>query len=117
MKFPIDADLPKSLKKTFEKHGLSAIDVRDVLGPAKDDEVFDYANKNKLVLVTRDLGFGEMYTVKGGYGLILVRLPYHFTAEKINKVFNTFLKDVKAEELKNAIVVIERERYRIRKLK
>jgi len=29
MKFLIDADLPKSLKKVFESHGYQAVDVRD----------------------------------------------------------------------------------------
>jgi len=117
MKFLIDADLPKSLKKVFESHGYQAVDVRDVLGPATDNEVFEYANRNKFVLVTRDLGFGETYMIRGGYGLILVRLPYHFTAKRINKVINAFLKDVRAEELINVIIVVEWGRYRIRKLK
>ena len=117
MKFLIDADLPKSLKKILEEHGHQAVDVRDVLGPATDEQVYEYTSRNRLILTTRDLGFGETYTKRGGHGLILVRLPYHFTAKKINKIFNAFIKDVKPEEPINAIVVLERNRYRIRKLK
>jgi len=117
MKFLIDADLPKSLKNVFSKYKYEMVDVREALGAATDDEVFNYANKNKFILITRDLGFGEMYTVKGGYGLILVRLPCYFTAEKINKVIDAFLKDVKVEELIKAIVVVEKSRYRIRRLR
>jgi predicted nuclease of predicted toxin-antitoxin system len=117
MRFLIDADLPKSLKDIFEKHGHQAFDVRDVLGPATDEEVFSYANENKLILVTRDLGFGEMYSVRHGYGLILVRLPYHFTAEKIKRIMDAFLEKARDEELLNAITVVEVGRFRIRRLR
>ena len=36
MKFLIDADLPRSLKNVFERHGYQALDVRDVLGYATE---------------------------------------------------------------------------------
>jgi len=116
MKFLIDADLPRSLKYVFERHGYQALDVRDVLGYATDEEVFNYAKENGCILVTRDLGFGEMFMKKKGFGLILVRLPFHFTAAKINQTIDAFLRDIKSEELVNSIVVVERSRYRIRKL-
>jgi len=70
MKFLIDADLPRSLIEIFRKYGYEAFDVRDVLGGVPDEEVYNYANKNNMVLVTRDLGFGDMYMVRGGYGVL-----------------------------------------------
>ncbi|MEM2088311.1 MAG: hypothetical protein QXF52_06515 [Thermoproteota archaeon] len=53
---------------------------------------------------------------KKGFGLLLVRLPYYFTASKIKKVFNEFLKEIDAKELVNSITVLELGRYRIKKL-
>ena len=51
MKFLIDADLPKSFKNVFSKYKYETIDVREALGAATDDEIFNYANKNKLILL------------------------------------------------------------------
>ena len=61
MKFLIDADSPHYLIEIFNKNGQEAVHVRDVLGSATDNEIFEYANKNKYVIVTKDLGFAEMF--------------------------------------------------------
>lgn len=116
MKFLIDADSPHSLIEVFRSHGHDAVHVRDVLGSATDDEIFEYASKNSYVIVTRDLGFGDRFLKEKGFGLLLIRLPYHFTADKINKVFDEFLKEVDTKMLINSITVIELGKYRIRKL-
>lgn len=117
MKFLIDADLPYSLKKIFKKHKHDVLDVRDsYLSSATDENIFRYAKDNKYVIVTRDLGFAEMLTKKKGLGLILIRLPFYFTVDKINKVVDEFLKVVDIKNLVNTITVIELGRYRIRKL-
>ena len=71
MKFIIDADSPHSLIEIFNKHSHNAVHVRVILGSATDDEIFEYANKNKLIIVTRDLGFAETFIENKGYGLVL----------------------------------------------
>lgn len=115
MKFLIDADSPHSLIDTLNKYGHEAAHVREVLGSAEDDEIFKYANKNSCIIVTRDLGFAEMFLNNKGFGLILIRLPYYFKVEKINKIFDQFLKEVHIKELVNSITVVELGRYRIKK--
>ncbi len=116
MKFLIDADSPYSLVKIFEDHGHDAIHVRDVLGSASDGEILLYANRKRRVIVTKDMGFAYDFLKKKGLGLILIRLPYHFTADRIGNVFNKFLKEVDNRELTRSITVLELGRYRIRKL-
>jgi len=116
MKFLIDADSPYSLIETFNKHEHKAVHVRNVLGSAEDDEIFEYAQKNSYVIVTRDLGFAEIFLKNKGFGLILMRLPYYFTVDKINKVFDEFLKEVNVKKMINSIVVVELGRYRTKKL-
>ena len=116
MKFLIDADSPHSLVELFNKRGHEAIHVRDTLGSATDEEIFEYANRNKQVIVTRDLGFAEKFLENKGSGLILVRLPYYFTVDKINKVFEQFLKEVDYKKLADSITVLELGRYRVKKL-
>ena len=47
---------------------------------------------------------------------MLVRLPYYFTASKIKRVFEEFLKEINVNELVNSITVLELGRCRIKKL-
>lgn len=116
MKFLIDADSPYSLVEIFNKYGHDATHVRRVLKFASDDEIFEYADKNQFVIITRDLGFAKMFMENKGLGLVLIRLPYYFTADKIVKVFDEFLKEVDVKNLISSITVIELGRYRIRKI-
>lgn len=116
MKFLIDADSPHSLIEIFNKNRQEAVHVRDLLGSATDNEIFEYANKNRYIIVTKDLGFAEMFIGSKGFGLIIVRLPYYFTAGKIGKAFEEFLKEINYKELVSSITVIELGRYRVKKL-
>ena len=116
MKFLIDADSPHSLIEIFNKYGHKAVHVRRVLGSAADEEVYNYAQDNDYVVVTRDLGFAEMFLKNKGIGLILMRLPYYFTVDKINKVFDEFIREFDVKEMAEFIVVVELGRYRTKKL-
>ena len=100
----------------FKKRGHDAVHVRDVLGSATDEEIFDYANKNKYIVVTRDLGFAHDFIKEKGFGVLLVRLPYYFKVDKINKVFDEFLEETNVNELVNSITVLELGRYRTKRL-
>ncbi len=116
MKFLIDADSPHSLIDIFSKHGHEAAHVRDVLGAAADNEILEYANKKQQIIVTRDLGFAEMFIKNKGFGLIITRLPYYFTVDRINKAFEEFLKAIDCNKMVNSITVLELGRYRNKKL-
>ncbi len=116
MKFLIDADSPYSLVKVFNDKGYRALHVKDILKFASDEQIFNYANQNKFLIVTKDLGFAEMFLKNKGYGLLLIRLPYYFTSNKIIKTVEKFLEHADAKAFINAITVVELDRYRIKKL-
>ena len=116
MKFLIDEDCPYSLLEIFRKYGHEAFHVKDVMRSAPDQEIFKYANKNNMIIVTRDLGFGNLFIDNGGFGLLLSRLPFYFTAGQITKVFDNFLKSVNGKIFLSSITVLELTRYRKRKL-
>ena len=116
MKFIVDADLPYSLIEVFKHNNHDVKHVSDVMKFALDDEILNYANKNSYIIVTRDLGFAEAFLKNKGYGLILVRLPYYFKAEKVCNVFNEFLREIDAKILINSITVVELGKYRIKKI-
>ena len=116
MKFLIDEDCPYSLLEIFKKHGHEALHVRDIMRSAADGRIFEYANKNGLIIVTRDLGFGNLFIKNKGEGLLLSRLPYYFTADKMKKAFDKFLEEIDTGILSNSITVLELNRYRTRKI-
>jgi predicted nuclease of predicted toxin-antitoxin system len=93
--------------------------VSDVdLSSATDEEIMRYASRNECIIVTRDLGFGTLavYRKVPVYGVMILRLPFTATASMINQVLDTFLSTVDPGELAHSLVVVEMNRYRIRKL-
>ncbi len=83
---------------------------------ASDDKIFEYATRENLILVTRDLGFGIMFIKNKGFGLLLSRLPYYFTAEEMKNSFDKFLEAVDENIFPGSITVLEVGRYRIKRL-
>ena len=96
MKFLVDADLPKSTARIIAEAGFEAKDVRNIgLGQSEDTEIVNYAQEKRCIIITRDLGFGEMFhSRKLHTGLITLRLPFHFTTNQINTVLSEFLKSI-----------------------
>lgn len=112
MKFLIDADSPLSLLDIITKH--EAAHVNNIFRTASDEEIFAYANKHNCIIITRDLGFADMFMKNKGFGLILMRLPYYFKSNKIINALDDFLNEINATDLIGAIVVIELGKYRIK---
>ncbi len=118
LKFLVDADMPKSSKEVIKKFGHEVIDVRDIgLRSASDQEIIEYAFSNECIVVTRDLDFGNIirYPLKKHHGVVILRLPYTFTAHEINDNLAQFLKSVDEEKIINSVTIVELGRYRIRK--
>jgi len=87
-----------------------------VLKFATDEKILKYANKNHRIIITKDIGFAEDFIKNKGFGLILIRLPYYFTADEIIRVFSEFLKEVNEKDFINSITVLELGRYRVKKI-
>ncbi len=61
MKFLLDANMPYSSIETFKAFAHEAIHAGDIgLGSAHDEIIMEYAARRKMILVTKDLGFGTL---------------------------------------------------------
>ena len=61
MQFLIDANMPRSVAELLKRYDHEAVDVRDIgMGGATDSEIAAYAQRNSLVLVTRDFDFADI---------------------------------------------------------
>ena len=118
MKFLLDANLPSSSKEIFKKFNYKAEHSREIgLGKSTDEQIIKYAIKNNQILVTKDLDFGNIkkYPIKEHKGIILIRAPFYYTANQINRVLYNFLNSIKEKELNDSLIIVEVNRYRIRK--
>jgi predicted nuclease of predicted toxin-antitoxin system len=117
-KFLLDENIPISTIELFKNKGHDVIHTRTQgLTGLPDDRIMEIANRDGLIIITRDLDFGNLldYPINTHQGIIVLRLPDTYTAKQINKVLEAFLSDVSIAEIEKALVVIDPSRYRIRR--
>lgn len=120
MRFLLDANLPYSSLAVFKDLGLDAQHVSDLgLKAADDERIMAHAAKTRQIVVTRDLDFGTLAVHLNAptEGVVILRLPFSFTAREISAALKAFLSAVDTRRLKNSIAIVEVGRYRIRKLR
>lgn len=117
MKFFLDANMPYSSLVMIEELSFKVQHAKDVgLGKAPDKEIMNYAVKNRCVLITKDLEFGntKIFPTKYQQGLIILRLPFYFISAKIVEVLKEFLSSINIADLEKALTIVKLGRYRIR---
>jgi len=77
MRFLLDANLPRSLAARLEERGHEVVDIRDIAPPGiEDEEIFRIAQEQNRVIITQDLGFGDIlrYPLGTHAGIVVIRL-------------------------------------------
>lgn len=117
MKFLIDADCPRIIGVRLKLAGYEVKDIRDIKPSAADQEIYDLIKKESYVLITRDTDFGNIihYPVTPDCGIILLRV-YLLTVNEIVKLINNLLKIVSEQDLHGSLIIVQRDRIRIRKM-
>ena len=112
LKFLLDANLSPQTSKYLIKLGFNTKSItEEKLGHLKDPEIFTIAKKEKRIIVTFDLDFGEIYHQheSDGVGIIVLRLENQ-TPENVNFVLDQFLtKDInRLKQNVNSLIVIKK---------
>ncbi len=117
MKFFVDQNISPQTTKLLRSLKLDAVDVRDVnLLGADDNKIYDFAKREKRILVTFDHEFAYKYLSKKDLpGLIILRVHPQIL-ETIHKVLKEFFGQIKEADLIGAITILEKGRARIRKV-
>jgi len=117
IKLLLDANLSPETRRYLTK--TFAFDVIDLITENQarlpDEDVAKLAIKEKRIIVTFDLDFGEIYHFKekGNLGVIILRLEDK-TVESVNRaLYQFFKKDVERINLYKSLVVIEEKGIRI----
>ena len=84
---------------------------------APDAAIFARAQEEGWIVITRDLGFGNLleYPLGTHAAIIVLPVPPTLTARQIRDTLHAFTAGVEPEMLKNALAVVEPGRYRIRR--
>jgi predicted nuclease of predicted toxin-antitoxin system len=117
MKFLTDQDVYAVTVRYLKELGYDVITAYKIgFSEADDIELLRKAVEQSRILVTRDRDFGGLVFVEGlGNSVIYLRmLPS--TQRAVHKELERILKAYSEDELKNAFVVVEPGRHRLRRL-
>ena len=83
---------------------------------AIDARIFEYAQKEGRIIITRDREFGNIlkYPLGSHCGVIVVRIPYTFVRRQILDIIRKFFVNVEKNKLPNNLTILEIGKYRIR---
>lgn len=117
MKLLLDANLsPKTRKHLTEKFKFNVVDlITENKYGLSDEQVIKLAKKEKRIIITFDIDFGEIYyfSEEGIVGIIVLRI-HDQTVESVNKVLDKFFqKEAKNIDLDTSLVVIDENKIRI----
>jgi predicted nuclease of predicted toxin-antitoxin system len=118
MRFLVDANLPRLAIGALEARNHQVEFARDIgLAAAPDAQIAERARQTGAVILTRDLDFADTrrYPPDQYSGIVVMRVPDHFTAKEIVSVLERFLAEPRfVENLSGRIAVLDENRIRFR---
>lgn len=117
-RFLIDEDMPRSLTRVLRGANLDAFDVRDVgLRGHSDDEVLDYAKRNRCAVITADVEFGNIirYPLGEHHGIIVARFPNQVSIKDMNDVVRFAILTLSDHDIGGNVISISPTQIRIRR--
>ena len=119
IKFLFDANLsPESAEFVRSLNYDTTSVLEENLGQISDEKVVKIAKKEKRIIITHDLDFGEIYHFKeeGKIGILVLRLKNQ-TVEATNDVLEKFLnkKVLEKRKLEKSLIIINEFSYRVYK--
>jgi len=118
MKFLADMGVSRSTVNWLKSQGHEAKHLRDEgLQRLPDDEIFAKAEKEKCIILTFDLGFGDIAAAAGTAlpSMIIFRLQDQRPAN-VNRRLEVVLREAVTDLSHGAIISVDESRYRIRRL-
>jgi predicted nuclease of predicted toxin-antitoxin system len=84
---------------------------------ASDQELLDFARREKLIIITADLDFSRLLflSASDSPGLILFR-GGNYSNQEMCDLLERLLKEIPPESLEHSICVVDKKRIRITKL-
>jgi len=106
-KFAIDEDIPRSTGKALKDCGYEVKDIRDHgLRGADDEVIYQFAQENKAVIITSDMGFGNIlhFPIGSHFGIVIVHFPNEMTTNEINSQLVERFRDFTEDDFKGNLI-------------
>ncbi|MDI6760697.1 MAG: DUF5615 family PIN-like protein [Candidatus Brocadiaceae bacterium] len=117
LKLLIDEDMPRSTARILNK-SFNILDVRECgLKGKGDSEVFEFAQKEKAVILTGDIGFGNIlrFPIGSHSGIVIAHFPNEIPTSELNSQIIKAFGSLTEEDFKGNLVILEPGRIRIRR--
>jgi len=118
LKFVIDEDMPRSTARTLKAKGFEVLDVRDYgLRGQSDEEVFKFAQREKAIILTGDMGFANLlrYPIGSHAGIVIAHFPNEMSTSELNgQIINAF-SNLGETDFSGNLIILEPGRIRIRR--
>jgi len=118
LKFVVDEDMPRSVAHGLRDRGYEVLDVRDCgLRGRSDDEIFNLAQKEGAIILTGDMGFGNLlrFPLGSHSGIVLVRFPNEISVSELNHQINKAFNLLDEHDFKGNLIILEPGKIRIRR--
>ena len=119
IKFLLDANLSSETAEFIRNFNYDVKSIlEENLGQISDEKVIKLAKKEKRIIITHDLDFGEIYHFKEEekIGILVLRLKNQ-TVEVVNNILAKFLnkKVLEKRKLEKSLIIINEFSYRVYK--
>lgn len=116
----IDEDLPRSFVSVLSQLTFTPLDIREYnLRGTSDDEVYAFAQKNKAVLFSADLGFSNIlrFPLGSHYGICILRFPNEMSVKEIHAFVIVLLSKLSPDDFVGNLVILSPGKLRLRRYK
>ncbi|NCO84449.1 MAG: hypothetical protein GW872_08900 [Nitrospirae bacterium] len=110
--------MPRSTAKILRTKGYEALDVRDLgLRGKNDNEIFKFAQKEKAVILTGDLGFGNLlhFPVGSHSGIVIAHFPNEVSTSELNNQIIKAFETLAEIDFMGNLIILEPWKIRIRR--
>lgn len=118
LKFVIDEDMPRSTATVLKTRGYEVLDVRDYgLRGKSDEEVFNFAQREDAIILTGDMGFGNLlhFPVGSHSGIVIAHFPNEISTSELNNQIIKEFDNLTETDFKGNLIILEPGKIRIRK--
>ena len=119
IRFLLDANIPPSTADFLTSLGYDTKSLlAEKLGPISDEKVVKLGKRQKRMIITHDLDFGEIYHFReeGKIGILILRLKDK-TVESVNRILEKFLKSkiIEKRKLEKSLIILNETSFRVYK--
>ena len=111
----LDANLSPETAIFLRKEGFNVKSlIEEAIGSIEDEEVVRIAKKEKRIIVTFDLDFGEIYYFahEKRFGVIVLRLDDQ-RVENVNMALWNFLQSWQSKDIRKKLVILRETEVRV----